>query len=169
MSSRLRAAIGAGVTAGVVMLACVMTGASRVGAGWASPLRWIAAFFGSEPALIIAGEASGAISTPAVITWGLVIHFATAVAWAWLFLLLTDSLSSLRGWRVALAGLIYGAAVWAIMTLAALRVFDDVMYARVQLLPGIFFGAHLLYGAALASYVGLVPKERLRFRPKLEK
>jgi hypothetical protein len=161
MSSRLRAAIRAGCIAGAVMLGCMMIGASRAGAGWDLPLRWIASTFGGAPALIMAGQASGAAGVPIVMAFGLTIHFASAVAFTWLFFLLTDQIRGLLGWRLVVAGLTYGVLIWAIMTWGPLRVFNDVMYARVQLMPRTFFAAHLVFGAVLAGGAGWNRKESL--------
>lgn len=160
MSRRLRVATSTGCVGGVIMMACLMVGATRAGVGWDSPLRWIVAFLGAEPTLIEAGQAQGGISVPTIIAFGLAIHFATAIAFAWLLLRLMEQLRGLFGWRLAAAGLVYGAAVWVIMTLVALRLFDDVMYARVQIfLPQTFFAAHLLFGAALAACASLTREE----------
>jgi hypothetical protein len=158
MNAKLNAPIFSGIVAGSVMLSCLTLGAGRSGAGLDQPLRWIAALLGSEPALIMAGQAMGGVSVPTLIVFAFLIHFVTAIAMARLFLHLTDSIRVLVGWRLVAAGLAYGTTVWLIMTFVVLRVCDNVMYARVQLWPLTFLSAHLLYGVTLASCAGFTHK-----------
>jgi len=148
MKSRWISAIVAGIVAGSAMLVCLMIGARYAGFSWDSPLRWIASLLLGEPALILAGQAQGGMSTPACLALGLTIHLVVAIAFARLFLMLADDL---RGWGLIAAGIVCGAAIWAIMTFGLLRLFNDVMYARVRLLSPIFLGAHLLFGLIVAG------------------
>jgi hypothetical protein len=147
MKSHGLSAIVAGTTAGFAMLVWLMIGASYAGIAWDSPLRWISALLLSEPALIVAGQAIGGMSKPACLALGFAIHLATSIALAWLFLLFAPNV---RGWRLMAAGLVFGIVIWGIMTFGVLRLVNDIMYARVQLLPSVFFGAHLVYGVVLA-------------------
>jgi hypothetical protein len=153
MNLNARSAIAAGSVAGSIMLGCLMAAAEYGGNRWDAPLRWIAAALGALPVLIDAGQARGGIGPAGVMTVGLVIHLIVSSVWGWVFFrLVFDILPSLRGWRLAVTGLIYGAAVWAFMAFCALRLFDATMHARVRLLPVTFLAVHLLYGAALAAY-----------------
>ena len=133
----------------MAMLSCLIFGSSRAGFGAESPLRWILSLLMNEPALITAGEAAGGISTTAALVLALVIHFLFAIVLARVFLILIQRLRKLYAW---LAGAAYGVATWAIMTFVVLRVLNDVMYTRLQLIPLTFLVAHLAYGTTLGLY-----------------
>jgi hypothetical protein len=152
MSAQVLMAVWGGTAGGFLMLACLIVGASRMEMGWDSPMRWIASLLASEPGLIMAGEATGGASAVTVLVMGLAIHFLAAIALARAFLGIIGGVARrLAGIELLCVGVIYGAAVWVIARFVGLRVFDNVMYARVQLLPWTFLVAHLLYGATLSG------------------
>jgi hypothetical protein len=110
---------------------------------------------GSEPALIWAGEAAGGMSAATCIVLGLSIHFLTAITLARVFL---NLIGRLRKSYLPFAGVAYGGAIWAIMTFGLLRVFDEVMYARVRLMPLTYLAAQLVYGTTLAAAYSILRK-----------
>jgi hypothetical protein len=155
MKPQWRNAVLAGMAAGSAMLACLIVGARQAGMNWDQPSRWMAAFLVSEPALILAGQAQGGMSAPACLVLGLAIHLIIAGVLAGIFLMFT---SSATGLRLLLAAILYSALIWAAMRFALLPMFDAVMYARVQLLQSVFFGAHLVYGLILAAVAARIPR-----------
>jgi hypothetical protein len=148
MKGRSPTAVIAGVVAGTPMLALLVVGVGRAGLGWDSTLRWIAAFVGSEPALIAAGQGRGVPGAPTMLAVGVVIHFAAAIAAAWLFLRAVAAAALRSHSALIISGLVYGAIVWAFANWGGL-LFDEVMYARVRLIPLTFLVAHLIYGLTL--------------------
>jgi hypothetical protein len=156
MKSGWRSAGLAGSIAGVIMLLPLAVGARYAGLDWDSPIRWIASVLMSEPALIVAGQAQGGISAAACLGLGLVIHLAAAIVFARLFLM---AVNTVTGRRLLLIGVGYGAAIWAIMNFGFLSVFNDVMYARVRLQPGLFLAAHLVYGMVLGGVLFVQRRE----------
>ncbi len=158
MNVSLRLAIWSGIAAGAAMLAFLMVGAGYCGLGWDSPLRWVLGLVGSEPALIWAGHSRGGVSVTTYIIVGLFIHFATAICLARLFLTFG---MRLRGVYLPMAAVAYAITIWAIMTFAFLGVFNQVMDARIRLIPLTFFTAHLIYGGTLVgAYSVLRPPDR---------
>ena len=150
-----------GFIAGSAMLAFAMIYAGISGAGFWTPLRLIAAGMGGDPALICAGEAWGSSSTVAILLEGVITHFTFAVGWGIVFVWLFPRLFGSAALGV---GLLYGLAVWMLMTWGVLIWADRTMYDRVQLAGGSFFFEHLLYGGFVAlapgfagRYSGRVP------------
>ncbi|HET9179248.1 MAG TPA: hypothetical protein VFQ24_12900 [Terriglobia bacterium] len=143
----LRGGIAGGVIAGLPMLAFAMVHAEITGAGFSSPLRWIAASLGDVCALIMAGEARGSTSTPGVLFTGAIIHLLFSAGWGIVFVRLFPRL---RGIAALGVGLLYGVGVWVVMTWGVLTWLDRPMYDRVQLVAGAFFMQHLVYGGCLA-------------------
>lgn len=128
----------AGLFAGVLMFAALMTWSASMGQGFWAPLQLVGGTFLGVKA-VLGGAGAGAL--------GAVLHLATSAFWGMLFAALVTR--SATAGQAAWAGLLYGAAVWAFMTFAALPVLDRTMEARVMLIPGAWFACHLVYGAAL--------------------
>jgi hypothetical protein len=130
--------------AGLVMLGFTLAYSGITGAGFWTPLRLISASMGDVPTLIATGEADGAASTATILLSGFVIHLTFAALWGILFVRLFPAVSGVTALGV---GLLYGLAVWVLMTWGVLASVNQTMYARVQLEAGAFFFEHLLYGA----------------------
>src|SRR6516225_106114 len=81
----LRGGIASGLIAGLLMLGFAMLHAEITGAGFLSPLRWLAATLGDVCALIMAGEARGSVSTTGVLATGAIIHLSFAAGWGIVF------------------------------------------------------------------------------------
>lgn len=148
-----------GLIAGLVMLVFALVHAGITGGGWWTPLRLISASMGDVPTLIASGEADGAMGTVAIFLWGVVIHLTFAAGWGILFVRLFPRLAGSTALGV---GLLYGVAVWAVMSWGVLIWVDRTMYDRVQLVSGAFFFEHLLYGA----FVALAPSLARRYTKK---
>ncbi len=162
----LRGGIAGGGIAGSVMLAFAVIYAGMTGAGFSTPLRLIAAAINDVPALIEAGEAVAAPSTMVILLMGAIIHFTFAAGWGIVFVRLFPRLS---GGAALGVGLLYGLAVWALMTWGVLIWVDRPMYDRVRLAGGAFLFEHLLYGGFVAlapglarRYPGNVPGDPIR-------
>lgn len=134
----LRAGIVSGLIAGLVMALVMMGHSSSAGMGFWTPMKSIAATWMGVNALV------GGFWT---VVLGLASHFVCAAFWGAIF-------SSLIWRREAVAaafweGLVYGVAVWLIMTYIGLPIFDQTMMPRVGMMPGWWFYDHLIYGACL--------------------
>lgn len=149
-----RAGIISGLIAGAVMALVMMGHSSAAGMGLWTPIKAIAATWMGVNALV------GGFGT---VVLGLATHFTCAAFWGAIF-------SSLI-WRrevVAAAfweGLVYGVAVWLIMTYIGLPIFDQTMMPRVGLMPGWWFYDHLIYGACLC----VTPAVRRSMYPAAER
>jgi hypothetical protein len=157
MNINVRSGVG-GAVSGAAMLACMMMGAARAGMPWDWPVRWITALLGGGPALLFAGQARGGMSAPLCIAVGLTIHAIVSIGLTRLFLMLAWGQKKIY---LPIAGLIFGALIWAIMGHALLPMFDVVMAARVQLIPHTFLAANLAYGLVLGLACGAMGKAAL--------
>lgn len=132
----------AGLAAGAaMMLVCSVWHAVLENGVW-TPAREIACSLYGLEALILGGQAVAA---------GLLVHALVSMAWGILFSALLPRGAS--GWTAAWTGAAYGAGVWGIMTYGILPWANDVMRARVAMLPEPHLYGHLAYGLCL----GLVP------------
>src|SRR5690606_26438593 len=87
----------------------------------------------------------------AVLAAGLLTHVVTSMAWgAVLGLFVGRKRSAGAGAGI---GLLYGIAIWAIMTFLVLTWTNRDMYDRVMVHPYWWFGAHLLYGLVLGLLI----------------
>jgi hypothetical protein len=130
--------VRAGLFAGLVMALAGMFVSAATGAGFWTPMRLLAAGVLGVNALI------GGFG---VVLLGLALHFAVAAFWGVIFTALVDR--DLAADRALAAGLVYGAAVWAVMTYGALPLLDRTMLPRVRLAPGTWLVMHLVYGVCL--------------------
>lgn len=163
MSATTRMAAFTGLAAGIAMMGYLVVGAIRTGLGWDSPIRWMIALLGNEPALIWAGAAAGAVSTTTCIVLGLSIHLLTAIALARIFFILAGQLQKLY---LPFAGAAYGVVIWAVMTFGLLRALDDVMYTRVRLMPLTFLAAHLVYGSTVGVAYSMLRRSGSAYPPE---
>lgn len=139
-ASAVAGGVVAGLIAGMAMEIVAMVHAWAIGAGFWLPAYMIAALWYGEPALIGGAD---------VIIVGMLTHFATAAAFGLLFGLIVGRDFSTGAALVA--GLVYGVAIWAVMTYVTLPLFNSVMYERApSMMPGMWFILHLVYGAFLA-------------------
>ncbi len=97
---------------------------------------------------------------------GAIIHFTFAAGWGIVFVRLFPRIS---GGAALGVGLLYGPAVWALMTWGVVIWEDRTMYDRMQLSGGPFLFEHLLYGGLVAlapsfarRYPGKVPGDPIR-------
>ncbi len=151
-SASLREYGMAGLVGGALVLVGLVVGAAVTGEPYWAPLRWSAALLGSEPALIMAGQARGGLSLPAVVVFGALIHFGVAIALAWVFFRIEPSVRTSSKLAIAGCGMAYGLGAWALMNWIFLPFFDFVMAERLALMPGVFLGAALGYGAVLGLF-----------------
>lgn len=128
----------AGVIAGVVMAMVAMIRASVLGLGFWLPVKQIAALWYGVDALILG---AGAV-------WvGLLTHLVVAALYGLLFGTTVGRTGSMAGSFAG--GLLYGVAIWAVMTWVALPLTNEVMLERVTLMPWWWFGYHLIFGGML--------------------
>ncbi len=130
----------AGLIAGAVM-GLAWTGLSAyVGeSGW-MPIRTVAAIAFGVEALVLG---------PAVYVAGWVIHLATAAVLGIIFAAITRAV---QGTAAALFwGVLYGAAVWAVMTFGIQPFVNPVLADRMSLMGGAWFAVNLIYGAMLST------------------
>lgn len=127
----------AGLISGAVMALIMMTRSlTQNGDFWLAMNQIAAMVYG--PDALLGGTAT---------LVGILIHFAVAAGWGLLFGLIASRISNTGAFW---AGLIFGAAVWAIMTFAVLPLVNNIMRERVDLIPGWWFAYHLIYGAVLS-------------------
>jgi hypothetical protein len=134
----------AGALAGALMMLALMAWSGSRGQGFWTPLELVGgALLGVQS--VLGGFWAG--------IQGLALHLATAAFWGMLFagVVGLETTPAHGVW----AGLLYGVAVWATMTWVALPVLDPTLAARVGLMEGAWFAAHLVYGAALSIALGL--------------
>lgn len=144
----LRGGASAGIVAGIIMAALFVAHAAAVGAGAAAPARMVAASLLGVRALV---------SGPGAIVLGAVLHLFVSAFWGIIFasLIRRSTPPSIASWE----GILFGVAVWAVMTFVALPVLDPVMEARVALSPVAWLFAHIVYGVCLLG----TPALRRRF------
>lgn len=142
----------AGLIAGTVMAAVAVAYEVSIGAGAFLTPKLIAAAFVGVNALI--GGAP-------VVALGVAVHLAVSAFWGIVFaaLLPRDS-STPVGFAT---GVMYGAAIWVVMTFLALPALDPVMRERVALGMGVFAAEHVLFGAVLGWSLSV-----LRLAPDIE-
>ncbi len=138
--SAIGAAAVAGLIAGVVMAAASMLYSSVTGMGMWLPVRTISAVWYGVGALV------GGVG---VLAAGLITHMVVSAAWGAIFGLFVGRKRTTGA--AAGIGLLYGAAIWAIMTFLVLTWLNRDMYERVMLHPWWWFGYHLLYGLVLGA------------------
>jgi hypothetical protein len=142
----------AGLIAGTVMAAVAIAYEVSTGAGAFLTPKLIAAAFLGVNALI--GGAG-------VVALGVAVHLAVSAFWGIVFAALLPRDSSTP---VGLTtGVMYGAAIWVVMTFLALPALDPVMRERVALGMGVFAAEHVLFGAVLGWALSV-----LRFAPDTE-
>lgn len=135
---RVPGGTAAGLVAGLAMLLAAAIGSAAEGLGVGLPARLVAATWYGVPALV---------GGPLVIAVGIATHLAGAA-------LLGIAFAGLgRGRRARTAagyGLVFGVAVWAVMTHVVLPLVNPVMRDRVVgLTPGWWLVQHLVFGGAL--------------------
>src|SRR5690606_8906312 len=136
--SAIGAAAAAGIIGGLCWAALLIGHAAATGLGGWLPVRNIAATWYGVGAFI--GGAG-------VLAAGLLTHLIVSAAWGAVLGLFIGRQRSAG--TAALVGLLYGVAVWALMTFLVLTWTNRDMYARVMVHPWWWLGAHLLYGVLL--------------------
>lgn len=144
-----------GLVAGVVMLALLVVSQALPGQdAWLLP-RAIAASLLGVTALV-----SG---WPAIVL-GLVLHLGVAAAWGMLFAMIFATSRGTPG-VTAMIGVLYGIMVLLAMSALVVPWADPTLRARVQLIPGVWLAAHVLYGVVLALAPRIDGVELLRPTP----
>ncbi len=128
----------AGIIAGLVMAAVYMIRDWAQGMGFWLPVKNIAATYYGVEALVGGGW---------TIFLGLVTHVVVSAFWGLVF-------AWVGGARIStgaafFAGLLYGIAIWALMSFAVLPAINTTMLDRVSMQPGWWFGYHLIFGGML--------------------
>lgn len=141
-SSAIGAAALAGLLGGLAMAGVLMTHAAMTQQGMWLPVRNISAVWYGVGAFV-----GGA----AVLVAGLLTHVVVSMAWgAVLGLFIGRKRSTGAGAGI---GVLYGIAIWAIMTFLVLSWTNRDMYDRVMVHPYWWFGVHLLYGLILGLLI----------------
>lgn len=137
--------ITCGLLGGAIMAIATMFYTATIGEGFWAPMKFIAATFLGVNALI--GGAG-------VIVVGLALHLVVSAAWGSLYALVARRDAPLGPSLVL--GLVASVIILVVMSFIVMPICDPTMWARVNLMWGMWIVAHLLYGAALA----LVPTLR---------
>jgi hypothetical protein len=132
--------IQAGVAAGIVMALLLMCVSAAKGLGFWQPLNEIASSILGVDALI--AGAGAAVLGAAIL---LIVSAIFGVLFSSIFRPSPGGSPSVS-W-----GVLYGVAIWLVMTFAVLPSADSTMRARVALMPGWWFVSVLVYGACLAA------------------
>lgn len=141
-----KSAIGAGAAAGIIGgigmgLVAMLVAMASTGTWFAfwDPMRLIAATFYGDAALIGGAD---------VVFVGALTHMVVSAFWGVIFGLFVGRRNSAGG--ALLYGLVYGVAIWAVMTWIALPIFNETMLAHTpESAPGWWFFYHLVYGGLL--------------------
>jgi hypothetical protein len=129
-----------GLAGGAAMLALLLASLSLMGQDpWLLP-RAIAASLLGVTALV--GGAP-------VIALGLALHLGVAAAWGVLFAMIFATSRGTVG-VATMIGVFYGIMVLLAMSALVVPWADPTLRARVQLFPGTWLAAHLLYGVVLS-------------------
>ena len=144
----IEAGIVTGVAAGCAMALWLVVYAAFTGLGAFTPIKLIAGtFYGSST--LQAGWGP--------VFWGFAIHLAISVAFAILYGAMVHR--DTEPFQAVMGGIIFGFALWLVMTFLVLPVVNPVMRADIASAPIGWFGAHLPFGAVL----GAVPQVRRWF------
>ncbi len=136
----------AGILAGIVMAMAAMFYAAANGSGFWLPVRSIAATWYGANALV--GGAG-------VLIVGMLTHLSTSAFWGMIFAAIPPGRKSATA--ALLSGLVWGVAIWAIMSFAVMSWLNPTMYAgTVKMEPGWWFFLHLIYGGTLVITPGLM-------------
>lgn len=149
-----KAVVGGGVIAGLIsgffMILVAMIYTAIIDAGFWTPLNLIAAtWYGPEA---VQGGAWVGIT-------GAITHLVVASIWGVVFASLTPRIQSAGkafGW-----GLLYGIAVWAVMSFIFLPLVNPTMSQATANMSGWWFFFHLVYGGSL----GLTPAAERSVEP----
>ena len=144
----VEAGIVTGVTAGCAMAAWLTVYAGFTGLGAFTPVKLIAGTFYGAAAL----EAGWG-----PVFWGFTIHMAISVAFAILYGAIVHR--DTEPFKAVTGGILFGFAMWVVLTFLVMPVVDPLMRARVPSMSMGWFGAHLPYGAVL----GALPQVRRWF------
>ncbi len=129
----------AGTAGGILLMLWELVRSAIVGEGFFLPLRLVAGvFFGVD--VLIAGPWSELV--------GALVHLAVSIFFGIVFALLVRR--DLPYGKAFVSALLYGVAVWLVMTYAVLFA-DPVMRERLLVSPADWFWVHLLYGLGLST------------------
>lgn len=133
----INAGVWAGLLAGIAMAMVAMIYSAMQGSGLFAPTKQIAAVFFGPDALV------GGAGTIMV---GMALHMMVSIMWGIIFGLIAGRFGAgSQFWF----GMMYGAAVWLLMTFAVLPWLNPTMRDGVKHMPGAWFVAHLVFGGML--------------------
>ena len=136
----------AGILAGSAMAIFLMLLAMIAGEGFWLPLKKISVTLLGESAI----QNSVFELLPVIV--GILIHFATAIAFGIVFAFIEERRQSYSS--AVRAGIIYGLNVWIIMHFLVLPVINPVLAGMPYLLFAIL---HIIFGGTLGGYVTFLP------------
>lgn len=134
----LTGGILAGLVAGIVMALVAMVASSVAGGSFWLPMLAISATYYGADAL--AGGAG-------TIALGVLTHLVVSAFWGLLFAWVGGA--RISAGSAFFAGLLYGIAIWALMSFAVLPAINEVLLDRAAIEPGWWFGYHLIFGGML--------------------
>lgn len=129
----------AGLVAGIAMSMVAMFRAWSTGMGFWLPVKNIAAMWFGVDALL------GGVGTILV---GMMTHMVVSIGWGAVFGLFMGRRRTIGA--ALLVGLVYGTAIWFVMTYIGLPLVNETMLERVQMQPWWWLGFHWVYGMVLA-------------------
>ncbi|MBC75655.1 MAG: hypothetical protein CME64_06535 [Halobacteriovoraceae bacterium] len=136
--SLVEAGILAGAFGGACMAIVANLGAFYLESDFWGPMKNVSAIFLGD------GAQQGSIG---VILVGIATHFLFSIVWGIVFAFLTKRVTSSSSEVVA--GIIFGGAVWAIMTYLFLPVVSPEVIVAREGMEGWWFGCHLVFGFGL--------------------
>ncbi|MGH9718425.1 MAG: hypothetical protein ACRD4R_17080 [Candidatus Acidiferrales bacterium] len=144
----------AGVIGGILMGVAATLWSGAAGLGASTPWEAIAATFYGPLAFV---GAAG------VTTIGVLLHLSFAAGFGVVFSVLAAKFR--HPVKLFFWGILYGTAVWALMTWVFVPNFDATLGARLTMIPVMWFFLHWIYGA----FTGLfIPPMRSIFRPRIQ-
>jgi len=143
--AKFLAGVVAGAIGGILMIGFMMGYAEFKGAGMATPLKGLGAFIYGVEALVAGPEA---------MLVGALLQLGFAIVLGLFFALFISRGTSIVA--SVFGGVFLAIVVWAAMQLVVLPLENPTMAARVALIPGAYFCAHLILGLALGLMSVLV-------------
>lgn len=132
----------AGVLGGIFMGVAATLWSNASGMGASAPWQNIAAtFYGPMAFLGAAG----------VTTIGVLWHLTVAGGMGVILAVLARRVKSAG--KLFILGIVYGTAVWAVMTYVFVPVFDQTMAARIPMVAVMWFFLHWIYGAFTGVFI----------------
>ncbi len=132
----------AGLIGGVIMGGTVTLWCLALGMGASTPWQAVAATFYGPLAFV------GAAGVTAI---GVLLFIALAMAIGVIFSVLTYNAT--RSWPLIFWGVLFGTAVWAVMTYVFVPIFDPTLGARISFFAAFWLFLHWIYGAFTGLFI----------------